>query len=55
MTKEQKECIEMLAEQALALYSKSIELSGSAEMAKDIHCEYLKAMIYGNRKSGWML
>ena len=55
MTKEQREALEEVAEQAVAIYTKVIESTGSVEMAKDILGEYFKAMIHGNRKSGWMM
>lgn len=55
MTKEQREVLGEVAEQAVAIYTKVIESTGSVEMAKDILGEYFKAMIHVNRKSGWMV
>lgn len=52
---EQIKAFELLAESASILYSKSIETSGSIEMARDIVAEYFKAMFYGVEKPKWML
>ena len=55
INEEQVKALEFLAESASILYSKSIETSGSIEVAKDIVAEYFKAMLHGREKPKWML
>ena len=55
LTKEQKEAIEFLAEEATILYSTAIERTGSLETAKDVLCQFFIAVLHGNNKPKWMM
>jgi len=55
LTKEQKDAIEFLAEEATILYSTSIEKTGNLEAAKDILCQFFIAILHGGNKAKWML
>lgn len=55
MSKEVREAIEMLAEEATIVYSTAIERTGNIEMAKDVLCQFFIAMLHGNNKPKWMI
>ena len=55
LTREQKEACETIASQAVVIFQKAIEESGSVETAQDILCQYFIAVLYGRNKPRWML
>ena len=46
LTKEQKDAIEFLAEEATIIYSTAIERTGNPETAKDVLCQFFIAILY---------
>ena len=55
LTREQREACETIASQAVVIFQKAIEESGSVETAQDILCQYFIAVLYGRNKPRWML